>query len=320
MNVFTKDTTWKEVFDTPEFSPYIPYIAMFYDPAAPRRMENLTLSCFGEVGGRGTAYGFNRLLENLKSGRKIVFPLSEADEKGKAAVLFHFPAIQKKSRKFALVLAGGGYRFVCSASESFPIAARLSELGYESFVLHYRCGEGYYAPAPLDDLSCAVRFILDNRELFGVDTEGYSVIGLSAGAHLVATLGTDNLGYPARNLPKPGMIGLAYPVITMGDLSHSGSREALFGPDHKEDPAMIEAYSIEKHVTPGYPPVFLWQCSRDSLVPIANSQMMAKALEENGVPFVYETYDSDVHGWGFALGEEAEGWVDRATDFWEKQS
>ena len=83
---------------------------------------------------------------------------------------------------------------------------------------------------------------------------------------------------------------------------------------------MIEAYSIEKHVTPGYPPVFLWQCSRDSLVPIANSQMMAKALEENGVPFVYETYDSDVHGWGFALGEEAEGWVDRATDFWEKQS
>ncbi len=320
MAAFNENSTWKEVYDTEAFAPYLPYLAMFYDPAAPRRMERFTLSFFGESGGKSTAYGFNRLLKILQSGEKAVFPLSETDEKGKAAMLFRFPAPKKKSRRFGLVLAGGGYRFVCSASEGFPVAARLNELGYDAFVLNYRCGEGYSAPAPLEDLTAALRFILANRETFGVDAEGYAVIGFSAGAHLTATLGTEHLGYPARSLPKPGMIGLAYPVITMGDLSHYGSREALFGEEKKDDPEMIETYSIEKHVTSAYPPVFLWQCSRDSLVPIENSRMMAQALKENGVPFIYETYDSDVHGWGFAIGEAAEGWVDRAVDFWEKQN
>lgn len=318
MDVFTKDTTWKEIYDTPEFAEYLPYLAMFYDPSAPRRMEQLTLSCFGESGGRSTAYGFNRLLEILKSGEEAVFPLSETDENGKAAILFRFPV--KNKSKFALVLAGGGYRFVCSASEGFPVAARLNELGYNAFVLNYRCGEGYSAPAPQDDLAAALRFILENREKFNVSAQGYAVIGFSAGAHLVATLGTDNLGYKTRSLPKPGLIGLAYPVITMGDLSHYGSREALFGEEKKDDPKMIECYSVEKHVTSDYPPVFLWQCSRDSLVPVENSQMMAQALAAAGVPYIYETYDSDVHGWGYGLGEAVEGWVDRAADFWKKQS
>ena len=50
---------------------------------------------------------------------------------------------------------------------------------------------------------------------WNLDMENYSLWGSSAGGHLVASFGTDSMGYKKYNLPKPGAIILSYPVISM---------------------------------------------------------------------------------------------------------
>jgi hypothetical protein len=48
--------------------------------------------------------------------------------------------------------------------EAFPSARRLNELGYSALVLHYRAGAYAGREKPLDDLACAVRYILNNAQ------------------------------------------------------------------------------------------------------------------------------------------------------------
>jgi acetyl esterase/lipase len=70
------------------------------------------------------------------------------------------------------------------------------------------------------------------------------------------------------------------------------------------------------NITSSFPPSFVWQCNQDNIVPIENTEMLVKSLKEKGVPYAYEVFQSKAHGWGIGKGTEAEGWVDRAIDFW----
>lgn len=139
----------------------------------------------------------------------------------------------------------------------------------------------------MKDLAQTVKFILNHKE-FNVDANGYAVIGFSAGAHLAASFGTKSLGYEQ------------------------------YGLNHVEDQKLHEQYSIEKQVDISYPPVYLWQCEADETVPIENSSMLVKKLEQNKVPYKYEVFPGKEHGWGLGTGTDADGWVERAIDFWKR--
>lgn len=223
----------------------------------------------------------------------------------------------KRKSKFVLICAGGGYASVASMVEGFPIAKRINELGYTAFVLKYRTGKHALAPNPLDDIAQAVRFILENAERFNIDTKDYAVAGFSAGGHLAASFGLEHIGYQHYGLPKPGTMILAYPVITMTDKTHWDSRKNLLGENNVHNQELINKYSIELNITSSYPPSFVWQCNQDNIVPIENTQMLVKRLKEENVPCAYEVFQSNAHGWGMGKGTDAEGWVDRAIDFWK---
>lgn len=218
-------------------------------------------------------------------------------------------------RKFAVVCPGGGYSSVCSIAEGFPVAKRLNELGYSAFVLQYRTGEAAGYPNPMDDLARSVQFILEHARELDVDTENYALAGFSAGGHLAASFGTETLGYKKYGIQKPAAIFLGYPVITMGEKANVGSRDRLLRESASEEER--KQYSIEQQITENYPPVFLWQCEKDSSVPIENTIMLAKKLEEWKIPYLYETFAGEDHGWGIGTGTAAEGWLDRAADFWK---
>ena len=57
----------------------------------------------------------------------------------------------------------------------------------------------------------------------------------SAGAHLAGSFGIQNIGYGKYHLPKPGVMFLGYPVITMGEMAHAGSRENFLGKENGDD-------------------------------------------------------------------------------------
>jgi hypothetical protein len=73
---------------------------------------------------------------------------------------------------FAVVCPGGGFSYVGSLHEGFPLAQRISELGLNAFVIRYRIGSEQHAT---EDLAAAITFIMRNAEMFGVSDKSYSV-------------------------------------------------------------------------------------------------------------------------------------------------
>lgn len=255
----------------------------------------------------------------VERGEKIFYPLYSEEERRKNPTLkecglFHFPI--KNQSKFAVICAGGGYTNVCSCVEAFPVAKRLNEMGYHAFILNYRYDKAALAPNPIEDLVKGISFIMSNRESLNVVVDDYAVVGFSAGGHLVGTFGTQVNGYKKYQLPKPGALFLAYPVVTMGEYTHKPSREKLLGKSNVNNVELQKQYSVEEQITDNYPPCFVWQCERDNTVPIQNTRLLVQSLEHNIIPYIYHTYDSEVHGWGLGDGTLAEGWLEEAVEFW----
>lgn len=223
-----------------------------------------------------------------------------------------------KTHPFAVVCPGGGYGVICSFIEGTPVARKLNALGISVFIVYYRVRRRARFPHPQDDLARAVREILGRAEEYRLETENYSVWGASAGGHLVASFGTETMGWKKYGLPKPGALVLLYPVISMDPaLTHMGTHDNLLG--KKATPAMEQATSIEKQVTAAYPPCYLWCGDADKLVSPDNTRRMAAALERAGVPFRCEIFPGIDHGGGPGTGTVAEGWIDRAAAFWRGQ-
>jgi acetyl esterase/lipase len=224
----------------------------------------------------------------------------------------------KYKSKFALICPGGAYRFIADVVEGEPFARALNQQGYTAFVLSYRVRKKARFPAPLEDLAKAVRYILDNADELNVEREGWSLWGSSAGGHLAASFGTESLGWKHYGLPAPGALVLIYPVITMGSLTHKGSRKTLLGKGCAAD--MQEAASVEMQITAQYPPTYLW-CSRtDGVVDYRNSQLLADALKAQGIPHKLRIFESGRHSAGLGKGSEVELWFDEALMFWKEST
>lgn len=322
MEKITVNHTFGQIHDLPEFGEAADYIVPINNEQG-AQMAAAPLAFFAQIGWspEAMAYGFERLREICSSGKQVYYPLwteAEADEElaVKERYLIHFP-VEKKT-PFILLSCGGAYIGAASMIEGFPTCKEINDLGYHAFTLNYRAGANAKAPNPIEDMAIAVKYILEHAEELNVDTENYAVGGFSAGGHLAASFGTERNGWKKYGLPRPAAEILAYPVITFGEYAHADSRKN-FLQDQADDEDLRDQYSVEKQITAEYPPVYVWQCDKDNAVPIENTMLLTKALDANGVPFAYETFDSEWHGWGCGYGTLAENWTHRAVAFWEKQ-
>ena len=262
--------------------------------------------------------GFNFLREKIQAGgclHNIWDDAQRADDPRKVQTgLYAFPV--PGAKRFLLIVPGGGYYNVCSFVEGFPFAKRCNELGISAFVLQYRTFSGAHYPNPQEDAAQAVRYILEHAEVFDLAGTDYAVCGFSAGGHLAASFCVEQLGYGRFGVPKPQAVLLGYPVITMTDLTHDGSRQNLLAEDANDDKLRM-LYSVEKQVTAAYPPTYLWNCEADDVVPAENSAMLESALRKCGVPVTHEIFPGTTHGWGMGDGTPAQGWFERAIAFWK---
>lgn len=217
-----------------------------------------------------------------------------------------------KKHPFAIICPGGGYGAVCSFVEGKPFAEKLNKLGYHAFVVYYHVKDKARYPQPQEDLRRAVKEVFANAEKWKLDTDSWSIWGSSAGGHLAASYCT------LHKAPKPSALVLIYPVITMGEYTHKGSRDNLLGKNASAD--MKEKLSVEKQVSSDYPPTFVWYGTADDTVAPLNTKMLAKALSKVGVPCKVEEYEGIGHGAGLAKGTVAEPWFKNAVEFWKKQA
>ena len=317
--MFTPETRIRDMVRQPEFAGY-EYMVNGFPSMGGKLSDAMDIGTVCHILGawnpQDVTEGMNYLLKRAGSGR--VFYHIYNNEQRRADPSKNLTGIAaltlpKKSR-FVAVCAGGGYASVCSMAEAYPVIRALNDMGYAAFAVQYRCGVNAKAPNPMEDLAQAIRFILSHSEQLNVERDHYAVMGFSAGGHLAACFGTESLGYARYGLPEPSTLMLCYPVITMGEQTNLSSRNFLLGQDC--DPSIVHAYSIESQVTHKYPASFVWQFDHDDVVPVKNSQMIVEALETNHVPWEYETFPGTSHGVGLGTGTTAEGWLERAAEFW----
>ncbi|MBM6614925.1 alpha/beta hydrolase [Desemzia sp. RIT804] len=179
-------------------------------------------------------------------------------------------------RPFVLVLPGGGYNF-CSEREAEPIALNFAAAGFNAGVLRYHVGEYRDFKEALADTEMAMRKIKSFDEAWQIDNEKIAVIGFSAGGHLAAALST-------LSEYKPSLCILGYPAIL------KSFAEVM----------KIDAPSLDTCVTKETPPTFLFSTFEDNVVPIENSLLYLRALEEHEIPFESHIFQKGLHGLSLA--------------------
>ena len=216
------------------------------------------------------------------------------------------------ARPAVIVVPGGGYAIV-SASEGEMVAKQFYNAGYQAFVLTYTTNMFRLKPLetqPLCDISRAVRYLRKHAAELYIDSSRICCCGFSAGAHVVGSLAVHYADKCLSAEPdneinnRPDAIVLCYPVITAGEFSHKYSFTCLFGDN--PTPEQLAWASLEKHVSPQTPPVFLWQTFTDELVPVDNSILFANSCRVQNVRCELHLFMEGQHGMGLANTEWAE--------------
>ena len=232
----------------------------------------------------------------------------------------YFPPKEKATGAAIIVCPGGGYSHLAD-HEGAPVAEWLNTLGITAFVLKYRIGPRYHHPAPLQDAQRAIRLVRARAKEWGLDPERIGILGFSAGGHLASTIGTHfDSGKPDSSDPiervssRPNLMMLIYPVITMREKTHGGSKKQLLGDN--PSPELVALLSNEEHVTKDTPPTFLVHTFTDTTVPVENSMMFAEALRRAGVPFEFHLYERGAHGFGLGTKDPILAtWPARCADW-----
>jgi acetyl esterase/lipase len=228
----------------------------------------------------------NRLIDEANAGRTVFYDFYTEREKNedptkKATGLFFYRG--HKGAPFAVVCPGGGFSYVGSLHEGFPIAQEVSKKGLNAFVIRYRVGE----QKATEDLAAAISFVVKNAETLGVSTRGYSLWGGSAGARMVGNIALRGASeYGGKDLPRPSAVVIAY----TGQSSYS--RE--------------------------FPPTFITVSADDRIADVMTVEARVQNLKTAGVEVEYRRYKNAGHGFGLGVGTDAEGWVEHAIGFWRR--
>ena len=246
-------------------------------------LENLSLTWYSNINPARTIEIVNYMLEQVENGRKIFYPIyPENDSRSRNTGLFLFRG--KPGNKFAICNAGGGFVFVGAMHDSFPHALELSKKGCNAFALIYRPG----ADTACEDLARAIAFIHENSKELEVDTKNYSLWGGSAGARMAAWLGsygTESFG--EKKYPRPS--------------------------------AVIMQYTGLSEVNGNEPPTYNCVGTHDGIASYKIMQNRINKIKANGTDAEIEIFEGLSHGFGLGEGTIAEGWLDRAVNFWERQ-
>ena len=184
---------------------------------------------------------------------------------------------------------GGGYVRLATAHEGHDMAAWFNAQGITFAVLKYRM-PNTHQDVPLSDALQAIRIMKQHAEEWGYNKVG--IMGSSAGGHLASTAATH-----FTKDSRPDFQILFYPVVSMVNPTHQGSKDNLLGKTPSQE--MLNLYSNEKQVTPQTPPAFIMHSSDDKAVPVSNSIDYYTALVKNGVSASLHIYPIGGHGWGF---------------------
>jgi len=229
----------------------------------------------------------NHMIDEVDQGRTLFYDFYSREQKQQNSSkrntgLFFFRG--DPGAPFALICPGGGFSYVGSLHEGFPLAVAISQKGYNAFVIRYRIGSGQWAT---EDLAAALASIFQNAGELHISTKNYSLWGGSAGARMVGNIALDGVAHHGgSDLPKPA--------------------------------TAVMAYTGQSTYSPDFPPTFITVAANDGIANVHTVETRVTHLRNAGVTVEYLRYETAGHGFGLGTGTDAEGWLDHAVRFWQK--
>jgi acetyl esterase/lipase len=230
----------------------------------------------------------NRMIDAANAGNTIFYNIYSEEAKAKDAEkrqtgLFRFRG--EIGSPFAVIAPGGGFAYVGSVHEGFPYALKIADHGYHAFVLRYRLGNR----KATEDMDAAIDFIEEHADELGIDRQNYSLWGSSAGARVVANINANGVkAYGGKSGIRPRVVVMAY-------TGHAGYSE-------------------------NDPPTFSIVGEQDYIADPEVMRRRAQKMSGLGIPVAFKVIPGLGHGFGLGTGTRAEGWIDEAVRFWERQS
>ena len=285
---FTVNTPIADVMADPAFEDFgqllFPAQSSYYSG---NTLGELRLTWYSHIDPDKTVEIVNNLKNLVLDGETVFYDIYTEEEKAadpakKDTGLFFFKG--NSGAPFAICNAGGGFAYVGAMHDSFPHALELSKKGYNAFALIYRPG----AQTACEDLARAISFIFDNSEELGVSTACYSLWGGSAGGRMTAYLSSYGpSAFGGDDLPRPG--------------------------------AAIIQYTGHSDYTGQEPPTYVCVGDSDGIASWHTMERRQNALDALGIDTEFHVYEGLGHGFGLGTGTAAEGWLDDAVEFWQKQ-
>ena len=241
--------------------------------------------------------GLNRLIDEIDKGYKVFYDIYSEEEKKKDPLKKYtglFFIRGKKNAPYMIMCPGGGYYYVGTLHEGLPVIKEINKYGYNTFVLKYRVDGGGkylddYEYRAAKDLIRAVHFIEEHYQELEVSKENYSLWGGSAGARTVSDAVYAEAGITEKESLKPALAVIAY---------------VLFA----------EKTKFTKEDSPG----FFIVGKNDALVSWRDVKERVDNMKKGGCIVEEHIIDNLKHGFGVGRGTPAEGWIDKAVKFWEK--
>ena len=225
--------------------------------------------------------------EKVVDEKPVIKSWINADEYTEATLTI-YPA-KKPNGQAIIACPGGGYAGIATTHEGHDMADWFNTQGITYAVLHYRMPYGNHE-IPLTDAHQAIRYMRKHADQWSIRQIG--IMGSSAGGHLASTAATH---FDAET--RPDFQILFYPVVTMGEYTHQGSKNLLLGKNPSEE--LVKLYSNELQVNEQTPPAFIMHSSDDTAVPVQNPINYYLALCKHKVPASMHFYPTGGHGWGY---------------------
>ena len=286
--MYTVDTAISEVINDPAFKEkgrlLFPVNQGYMSGST---LGDISLAWYSYIDPDETVVVMNALRDEAQEGVPVILDIYTEEEIARDPSKMNTGLIffrGKEGARTAICNAGGGFAYVGAVHDSFPVSYGLSKMGYNALALIYRPG----AQTACEDLSRAIAYLSEHADELQIDMEGYSLWGGSAGARMAAWVGTyGTQAFGERAYPKPA--------------------------------AVIMEYTGLSEVTGDEPPTYNVVGTADG---IADWRVMSNRIERikaNGTEAEIEVFEGLPHGFGLGTGTAAEGWLDRAVEFWQQQ-